>query len=42
MRFLGTIHDFVSLAALRDSPPTRAAVRQGCDFLCAKLLNEPS
>lgn len=32
-RFLGTIHDFASLTALRDSPPTRAAVRQGGAFL---------
>lgn len=37
VRVLGTVHDFVSLNALRDSPPTRAAVRQGCDFLRAKL-----
>ncbi|MFD0277398.1 alpha/beta hydrolase [Kitasatospora sp. NPDC127111] len=36
-RFLGTVHDFVSLNALRDSPPTRAAVRQGCAFLRARL-----
>lgn len=37
-RFLGTVHDFVSLTALRDSPPTRAAVRQGSAFL-RRLLN---
>ncbi|MFF3576073.1 alpha/beta hydrolase [Streptomyces mirabilis] len=37
VRVLGTVHDFVSLNALSDSPPTRAAVRQGCDFLRAKL-----
>lgn len=36
-RFLGTVHDFVSLTALRDSPPTRAAVRQGAAFLRARL-----
>ncbi|MFC9625335.1 hypothetical protein ACFTXM_37020 [Streptomyces sp. NPDC056930] len=29
LRFLGTVHDFVSLSSLRDSPPTRAALRQG-------------
>ncbi|MER5183101.1 alpha/beta hydrolase [Streptomyces sp. NPDC002896] len=32
-RFLGTVHDFVSLTALRDSPPTRAALRQGGAYL---------
>ncbi|MFF7251127.1 alpha/beta hydrolase [Embleya sp. NPDC008237] len=37
VRFLGTVHDFVSLNALRDSPPTRAAVAQGCAFLKARL-----
>ncbi|MFG2821133.1 alpha/beta hydrolase [Kitasatospora sp. NPDC048365] len=37
VRFLGTVHDFVSLNALRDSPPSRAAVRQGCAFLRAHL-----
>ncbi|MFF0292053.1 alpha/beta hydrolase [Kitasatospora sp. NPDC004615] len=37
MRFLGTVHDFVSLSALRDSPPTLAAVRQGCTFLRTHL-----
>ncbi|MFJ5304442.1 alpha/beta hydrolase [Streptomyces sp. NPDC088350] len=39
-RFLGTVHDFVSLAALRDSPPTRAAVRQGVAFLRDLLSGE--
>ncbi|MEV0736534.1 alpha/beta hydrolase [Streptomyces sp. NPDC050549] len=39
-RFLGTVHDFVSLAALRDSPPTRAAVRQGVAFLRELLRGE--
>ncbi|MCB5179401.1 alpha/beta hydrolase [Streptomyces antimicrobicus] len=33
VRHLGTVHDFVSLDSLRDSPPTRAAVRQGGRFL---------
>ncbi|MEU3461943.1 alpha/beta hydrolase [Streptomyces sp. NPDC006733] len=33
LRFLGTVHDFASLSALRDSPPTRAAVQQGSAFL---------
>ncbi|GAA3507898.1 acetyl esterase [Streptosporangium album] len=37
VRFLGTIHDFVALHALRDSTPTRAAVRHGCSFLRARL-----
>ncbi|MEV5574345.1 alpha/beta hydrolase [Spirillospora sp. NPDC052269] len=33
VRYLGTVHDFASLTALRDSPPTRAALRQGGAFL---------
>lgn len=33
VRYLGTVHDFVSLNQLRDSPPTRAAVKQGGGFL---------
>ncbi|MEV0406176.1 alpha/beta hydrolase [Actinoallomurus sp. NPDC050550] len=33
VRYLGTVHDFASLTALRDSPPTLAAVRQGGLFL---------
>ncbi|MCI3273571.1 alpha/beta hydrolase [Streptomyces cylindrosporus] len=37
VRFLGTVHDFVSLTALRDSPPARGAVRQGAAFLRARL-----
>ncbi|MFJ9443189.1 alpha/beta hydrolase [Kitasatospora sp. NPDC101235] len=37
VRFLGTVHDFVSLNALRDSPPSRAALRQGGSFLRAHL-----
>ncbi|MFJ7908642.1 alpha/beta hydrolase [Kitasatospora sp. NPDC096204] len=37
VRFLGTVHDFVSLNALRDSPPSRAALRQGGGFLRAHL-----
>ncbi|MFJ8787822.1 alpha/beta hydrolase [Streptomyces sp. NPDC102462] len=36
-RVLGTIHDFVALHALHDSPPTRAAVTMGCAFLRARL-----
>jgi acetyl esterase/lipase len=36
-RFLGTIHDFVSLNPLRDSPPTRAAVLLGSAFLSRHL-----
>jgi acetyl esterase/lipase len=36
-RFLGMVHDFVSLDALRDSPTTRAAVRQGAAFLRSLL-----
>lgn len=31
--YLGTVHDFVSLNSLRDSPPTLAAIRQGGHFL---------
>ncbi|MEU9700942.1 alpha/beta hydrolase fold domain-containing protein [Streptomyces sp. NPDC047981] len=37
VRYLGTVHDFASLNALRDSPPTKAAVRQGGAFLKAAL-----
>lgn len=37
VRFLGTVHDFVSLNALRDSPPSQAAVQHGCDFLRDRL-----
>ncbi|MFE7400103.1 alpha/beta hydrolase [Streptomyces sp. NPDC057557] len=33
IRYLGTVHDFASLNALRDSPPTQAAIRQGGAFL---------
>lgn len=33
VRYLGTVHDFVSLQVLRDSPPTVAAVEQGGHFL---------
>ncbi|MBW8804184.1 MAG: alpha/beta hydrolase [Catenulisporales bacterium] len=40
MRFLGTVHDFVALNALRDSPPSRAAMRQACDFLRARLTRD--
>ncbi|MFC8348368.1 alpha/beta hydrolase [Streptomyces sp. NPDC057280] len=36
-RYLGTVHDFVSLTGLRDSPSTRAAVRQGAAFLRERL-----
>ncbi|WP_086823483.1 alpha/beta hydrolase [Streptomyces sp. NRRL B-24572] len=36
-RFQGTVHDFVSLTALRDSPSTRAAVRLGAVFLRDRL-----
>ncbi|MBT2445463.1 alpha/beta hydrolase [Streptomyces sp. ISL-36] len=40
-RFLGTVHDFVSLTALRDSPPTRAAVLLGGAFLRRQLSCGP-
>ncbi|WP_327371144.1 alpha/beta hydrolase [Streptomyces sp. NBC_01217] len=33
VRYLGTVHDFVSLNPLRNSPITRAAIRQGGRFL---------
>ena len=33
VRYLGTVHDFVSLTPLRNSPPTRAAIGQGGRFL---------
>ena len=37
VRYLGTVHDFASLTALRAMPPARAALRQGADFLRAGL-----
>ncbi|MGJ5893649.1 alpha/beta hydrolase [Streptomyces sp. V2] len=37
VRYLGTVHDFVSLNFLRDSPPTRAAIGQGARFLASAL-----
>lgn len=37
VRYLGTVHDFVCLDPLRDSPPTRAAIRQGGHFLADAL-----
>ncbi|MBF9066707.1 alpha/beta hydrolase [Streptacidiphilus sp. NEAU-YB345] len=37
VRFLGTVHDFVALNALRDSPPSLAAVEHGSAFLRARL-----
>ncbi|MEU8821331.1 alpha/beta hydrolase [Actinoplanes sp. NPDC048796] len=33
VRFLGTVHDFVSLTPLRDRPTTRAAIERGAAFL---------
>jgi acetyl esterase len=33
VRYLGTVHDFASLSALQDSPPTLSAIRQGGRFL---------
>ncbi|MFB9324132.1 alpha/beta hydrolase [Cryptosporangium minutisporangium] len=33
VRYLGTVHDFVSLTALRRSPVSREAIRQGAAFL---------
>jgi acetyl esterase len=37
VRYLGTVHDFVVLTALADSPPTRAALAQGAEFLSEAL-----
>lgn len=37
VRFLGTVHDFVTLHALHDSATTRTAVETGCAFLRARL-----
>ncbi|CAL9656054.1 Acetyl esterase [Streptomyces sp. enrichment culture] len=37
VRYLGTVHDFVSLTPLRGSPPTQAALRQGGHFLADAL-----
>ena len=37
VRYLGTVHDFVVLTQLADSPPTRAAVEQGAWFLTEAL-----
>ncbi|MFC4910116.1 alpha/beta hydrolase [Actinomadura gamaensis] len=36
-RYLGMVHDFVSLTALQPSPPARAAIRQGAAFLADAL-----
>ncbi|WP_250031377.1 alpha/beta hydrolase [Paractinoplanes maris] len=33
VRYLGVVHDFVSLTALRSVPASQAAIRQGADFL---------
>lgn len=41
VRYLGTVHDFASLNAVRDSPPARAAVRQGGLFLRDALAVQP-
>ncbi|KOV87210.1 alpha/beta hydrolase [Nocardia sp. NRRL S-836] len=40
-RYPGTVHDFVSLRALRDIPAARAAVRQGGTFLRDALRDPP-
>jgi acetyl esterase/lipase len=37
VRYLGTVHDLVSLRPLRDVPTTRAGVRQGAGFLADAL-----
>jgi hypothetical protein len=37
VRYLGTIHDFAVLDALRDSPTARAATSQATSFLNAAL-----
>ncbi|MGW1255856.1 alpha/beta hydrolase [Streptomyces sp. NPDC002513] len=39
VRYLGTVHDFVSLSSLRDSPPTRTALQQGGHFLREALAD---
>ncbi|KRD22716.1 MULTISPECIES: alpha/beta hydrolase [unclassified Streptomyces] len=41
-RYLGTVHDFVSLSVLRDSPPTVAAIEQGGHFLERLLADRTS
>ncbi|AVV44804.1 alpha/beta hydrolase [Streptomyces sp. ID05-04B] len=41
-RYLGTVHDFVSLSMLRDSPPTVAAIEQGGRFLKGLLADRVS
>jgi hypothetical protein len=37
LRYLGTVHDFVVLKQLADTPPTRAAIEQGAWFLTEAL-----
>jgi len=37
VRYLGAVHDFVVLTQLADSPPTRAALAQGAQFLVEVL-----
>lgn len=41
VRYLGTVHDFVSLNSMRDSPPAQAAISQGGDFLKRALADRP-
>lgn len=36
-RYLGTIHDFVCLNALAETPPSRAALAQACSALRDRL-----
>jgi acetyl esterase len=40
VRYNGTIHDFVMLNALRDSPAAQAATAQGGEFLRAILWDK--
>jgi acetyl esterase len=37
LRYLGTIHDFVVLSQLAETPPARAAIEQGAWFLAESL-----
>ncbi|MCI0559079.1 MAG: alpha/beta hydrolase, partial [Nitrososphaera sp.] len=39
-RYLGTIHDFMMLNPISDTPPVRGAIDQACDML-ARALSSP-
>src|SRR4029079_14286298 len=40
-RYVGAIHGFTSINALANTPPTRGAIAQICNFLQAHLFASP-